>query len=378
MSYGKKRKTSWKIKSLPNDTHGAKEVFKSIHRDNNPGPLLEKIYYDEQRENVIIVRNYFDLIQCCQFLSYKNHFIGNLYYRGQKKLYYGNETDEPIFLPSINREINEKELFEKYKKLEKIDDIFCKKIFNHKNYPFMPGSVSLENELVRYAIIQHYEFKDNTGTPFLDLTNDLKIACGFALEEKEKGKPCYVLAFLINHINHEKREDAISVYRCNDNLVLMDLKTMLPPICARSQVQKAYLLARENDLRVLEKKINVQEAMLYPVDYQPLLNVIFEIHEDVTPDDFWNPIQQQQNLNSIADTNSSNDDENKKQKYFPTESSPLLYPKRCMDYMKAFLECMNLVNKDDNDDTSIHSKWNDLFSINRKRKRKRNSSNGTI
>lgn len=166
-------------------------------------------------------------------LSNKNY---EMYYRGQEKdyknnqsVYYKYRTPKTTIYPAIcrperNRDgslkysIKKSQIAKRYKDLDKMIDL----VKGHKGY---------FNEYY-YTLFQHYHI---LPTPLIDITQSLRVAATFALENSSKG---FVYVFGLPYPNQ-----SIS-YFSDLGIVLVKLQNVVPVKALRPRYQEGYLVGK--------------------------------------------------------------------------------------------------------------------------------------
>lgn len=159
-----------------------------------------------------------------------------MYYRGQNKdyknnqgVFYQNRNPKTTIYPSICRpekkadgtlkySVRKAQIEKRYEELSKILEL----VDRRKSY---------FNEYY-YALFQHY---DILPTPFIDITQSLRVAATFALRNSSKG---YVYVFGLPYPNQ-----SIS-YFADHGIVLMKLQNMVPAAALRPRFQEGYLVGK--------------------------------------------------------------------------------------------------------------------------------------
>lgn len=125
------------------------------------------------------VTKFTDLINYVSEIYYQNR-EQNLFFRGQGCYEIDNKT---VLLPKIYRDLPErnkgKELKERINNLKIKSDELFKFLGNQWTPPIgLKKDIRYFDE-IKWAIIQHYDILE-TGTPLLDFTSSLHVACSFA------------------------------------------------------------------------------------------------------------------------------------------------------------------------------------------------------
>lgn len=167
-------------------------------------------------------------------LSNKNY---EMYYRGQTNDYKNNQakfykgrTPKTTVYPTICRpEKNEngslKHSIKKTQITRRYDDL-------SKMIDLVRGSKSYFNNEYYYALFQHY---DVLPTPFIDITQSLRVAATFALRKSATG---FVYVFGLPYPNQ-----SISYYS-DMGIILIKLQNVVPVKAIRPRYQEGYLVGK--------------------------------------------------------------------------------------------------------------------------------------
>jgi hypothetical protein len=169
-------------------------------------------------------------------ISNKNY---EMYYRGQSKDYMNNQSsyfrkNEPktIIYPSICRperkedgtykySTKKSQIIKRYDDLSKMIELMTKKGRRKSHF----------NEYY-YSLLQHY---DILPTPFIDITQSLRVAATFALKASNSG---YLYVFGLPYANQ-----SISYYS-DLSIVLIKLQNVMPLDALRPRYQEGYLVGK--------------------------------------------------------------------------------------------------------------------------------------
>lgn len=203
-------------------------------------PVLPK-HYKELMNNVhpsyhdgLIVSTYADLVHTIAEISYYNKDY-MLFFRGQNKDYL-NKANATTIYPSIYRgeSVNRYEIQYRFKVLESSS----KQLIEEYRKQNLIGYEELKRKkYIQWSILQHYEV---CGTPLLDITHSLRVACSFAqLNANEKYSFVYVIAlpYPTNRISINSEHDIINIR----------LLSICPPEAMRPYFQEGYLVGT-NDI----------------------------------------------------------------------------------------------------------------------------------
>jgi hypothetical protein len=202
-----------------------KKDNKVLNKDWSKPIKLEEI----QKSSPMKVNSYDDLVKNVAQILYRNRNL-TLFYRGQGADY--TEDGKTIILPSIYRKKDNTKLLlkERFKILE-VKSNKLKKLFREQSIPLV-GTIMLNKyPEIAWSILQHYE---TCGTPLLDLTHSLHVACSFAFDQN-KGD-----SGIIYVIGMPYQSDAIG-YNTFEELVNIRLLSVCPPQAQRPFFQEGYL-----------------------------------------------------------------------------------------------------------------------------------------
>ena len=160
-----------------------------------------------------------------------------MFYRGQIKDYLNNQATfyrdrkakstiyPAICRPERNRDgsfkysIKKTQIIERYKNLEKMIDLVRGKRSSYFNEYY-------------YSLFQHYSI---LPTPFIDITQSLRVAATFALRKSEKG---YVFVFGLPYPNQS------TSYYSDLGIVLVKLQNVVPISAKRPRYQEGFLVGK--------------------------------------------------------------------------------------------------------------------------------------
>lgn len=183
--------------------------------------------------NAFPVKTFRELVEQTAKLSFKNkdHL---LFYRGQVDDY-KTRSGSSTFYPSIYRGdyLPQRELANRFDILEgaskALTDLFVtKKIEGHRELK--------RRKYIQWSILQHYEV---CGTPLLDFTHSLRVACSFATLDHDN-EFAYIFIFGLPYITNR-----ISVNSEHD-IVNIRLLSICPPTALRPYFQEGYLTATDD------------------------------------------------------------------------------------------------------------------------------------
>lgn len=174
------------------------------------------------------VDTYRELVEHCAALAYlnKDHL---LFFRGQG-LDFKNKNDKSTFYPSIYRGdyLPKREVEHRFDILNQASS----KLIGLLSARTKDGTGELKRKkYIQWSILQHYEV---CGTPLIDFTHSLRVACSFAqLENKSDHAYIYVFAlpYITNRISVNSEHDLINIR----------LLSICPPDALRPYFQEGYL-----------------------------------------------------------------------------------------------------------------------------------------
>ena len=176
------------------------------------------------------VSTYRELVEHCAALAYlnKDHL---LFFRGQS-IDYKNKSNKSSFYPSIYRGdyLPKREAEHRFDILSqassKLVDLLSERIKD--------GVAELKRKkYIQWSILQHYEV---CGTPLIDFTHSLRVACSFAQLENDNSH-AYIYVFALPYITNR-----ISINSEHD-LINIRLLSICPPDALRPYFQEGYLAA---------------------------------------------------------------------------------------------------------------------------------------
>lgn len=177
------------------------------------------------------VETYDELVKdVAQILFYNRNLV--LYYRGHD-VDYKDRDDKTTIIPSIFRKKTaEKKLMlkDRFATLNnKVEEL--KSEMKSSSIKFAGTSLINKYPEIAWSILQHYEI---CGTPLLDLTHSLHVACSFAIDKNKEGTGIiYVLGM-------PWQTDSIC-YNTYEELVNIKLLGICPPQAQRPFFQEGYL-----------------------------------------------------------------------------------------------------------------------------------------
>lgn len=176
------------------------------------------------------VDTYRELVEFCAALAYlnKDHL---LFFRGQG-VDFKNKNDKSTFYPSIYRGdyLQKREVEHRFDILSQASS----KLVDLLSTRTKDGTGELKRKkYIQWSILQHYEV---CGTPLIDFTHSLRVACSFA--QLENGNDhAYIYVFALPYITNR-----ISINSEHD-LINIRLLSICPPDALRPYFQEGYLAA---------------------------------------------------------------------------------------------------------------------------------------
>lgn len=155
-----------------------------------------------------------------------------LFFRGQNKDYQSKSGGTTLY-PSIYREdsLPTRELRHRFDMLEEAGRILVERF---KAAGIVGHTDLRQKRYIQWGILQHYEV---LPTPFLDITQSLRVACSFAQLAASGEGECYVYVFGLPYITNR-----ISINSEHD-LVNVRLLSICPPSALRPYFQEGFLAA---------------------------------------------------------------------------------------------------------------------------------------
>ncbi len=209
------------------------------------------------------VNTFRELVEHVAKLAYLNKDY-MLFFRGQGNDY-KNRSGNSSFYPSIYRGdyLSQAELNYRFDILNKSSKNLAK-IFEEEQ---IEGYSELKRKkLIQWSILQHYEV---CGTPLMDFTQSLRVACSFAHMDNENGNAyifVFGLPYLTNRISTNSEQDLLTIR----------LLSICPPEALRPYFQEGYLTATEDITNEYESKTEL--------DFKNRLIAKFEIPKT---ESFW-------------------------------------------------------------------------------------------
>ena len=181
------------------------------------------------------------LVEQTAKLSFKNKDY-LIFYRGQSEDH-KNKAQKSTFYPSIYRGeyLTKEDLRNRFIDLKTKGKVLSRLFQDHN----IDGHKEItQRKQLQYSVLQHYEV---CPTPYLDITQSLRVACSFATMDKTK-KHVYVYAFGLPYITNR-----ISTNSEHD-LINIRLLSICPPAALRPYFQEGYLVGTDNITDKYESK----------------------------------------------------------------------------------------------------------------------------
>lgn len=211
----------------------------------------------------IPIKTFSELVETTATFAFHNKDY-MLLYRGQA-MDYMNKGGGSTFYPTIYRGdyLPHRELLNRFDILDGSSKALVD-LFESDN---IVGYKDLKRrKLIQWSIIQHYEV---CGTPLLDFTHSLRVACSFAQMNNANGKAfvfMFGFPYLTNRISLNSEHDLVNVR----------LLSICPPAALRPQYQEGYLAGTDEVTDVYDSKTEL--------DFNNRLIAKFEFPADKS---FW-------------------------------------------------------------------------------------------
>jgi len=218
------------------------------------------------------IRTFRELVKKTAHLSYANK-DALLFFRGQSSDY-KNKSNRSTFYPTIYRDeyLTKREIEHKF---DILHEASAKLIDSLKGRTKQGLEELKRKKYIQWSILQHYEV---CGTPFIDFTQSLRVACSFALLKSiEDFAYIYVFAmpYVTNRISMNSEHD----------LIFVRLLSICPPDALRPYFQEGFLAATSDIEADYEQKSEL--------DFNRRLIFKFKIPNN---NEFWG-----QNFNKIPE-----------------------------------------------------------------------------
>jgi hypothetical protein len=222
-----------------------------------PKELIKKLRGKSVAQSEPIpVSTYGELIGNVAKLAYENKDY-QLFFRGQDRDYRNRALSSTIY-PSIYRGevVPQVQIEMRFSILEGLAKRLCDAFEENNIIGF--GDV-LRRRYVQWSILQHYEV---CPTPFIDLTQSLRVAASFAFTSTESENPI-VLVFALPYPTHR-----ITV-NSEFDLIIIRLLSICPPEALRPYYQDGYLAGTD--------EVTIEYKYKNELDFSRLLVAKFEL-----------------------------------------------------------------------------------------------------
>src|SRR5690606_10628576 len=134
------------------------------------------------------VSNYEELVKHVGRIAFYNR-SHTLFYRGQSNDF--KKDGKSTCLPTIYRPRAGESRTPLKRRFERLDEATTKLRtgFKDRKPKWAGSSIATMYQEVRWSLLQHYEIlQENGGTPVLDFTHSLHIACSFAINDDDRDR----------------------------------------------------------------------------------------------------------------------------------------------------------------------------------------------
>lgn len=246
-----------------------------------------------RKDKGCLVENYLDLARKIAELQYRNRDYV-LMFRGQAtdhKNRQSNTSLRPSMFRSAEHSSNSSDIQFRYDRLRHAEELLVQR------YTHMGQERIRRYQLIRWAILQHYEVCD---TPLLDVTSSIRIAASFA--SLSNSPEAFIYAIGLPNVSGAITASAES------SVTILRLSSVCPPEAVRPHIQEGYLLGEYPEISSWNQKRQYQN---YETDFGMRLVAKFRFQ----PARFW-----------TAD------------KDFPQITRPALYPSAQNDPLLRMME----------------------------------------
>ena len=174
-----------------------------------------------------LVENYLDLAQKIAELQYRNRDYV-LMFRGQANDYKNRQSNtslRPSMFRSREGASGSTDIQMRYERLKRAEDLLV------AQYSHMGHDRLRRYQLIRWAILQHYEVCD---TPLLDVTSSIRIAASFA--SMSNTNEAFIYAVGLPNISGAITASAEA------SVTILRLSSVCPPQAVRPHIQEGYLV----------------------------------------------------------------------------------------------------------------------------------------
>lgn len=183
------------------------------------------------------IKNFRDLIDQVALVTLNNNNY-EMYYRGQsndylnnQSKYYSDRKQKSNVYPSICRSERKEDGTYKYSVRGSVIDNRYQRLYDFIEFANKKTKRRIPNETYM-ALIQHYELMP---TPFIDITQSLRVAATFALRKNNKG---FIYVFGLPYPNQ-----SISYFR-DMGIILLKLQNVVSIQAKRPRYQEGYLVGK--------------------------------------------------------------------------------------------------------------------------------------
>lgn len=213
-----------------------------------------------------LVENYLDLAQKIAELQYRNRDYV-LMFRGQANDYKNRQSNtslRPSMFRSREGASGSTDIQMRYERLKRAEDLLV------AQYSHMGHDRLRRYQLIRWAILQHYEVCD---TPLLDVTSSIRIAASFA--SMSNTNEAFIYAVGLPNISGAITASAEA------SVTILRLSSVCPPQAVRPHIQEGYLLGEYPEISTWNQKRQYEN---YETDFGLRLVAKFRFN----PHSFWN------------------------------------------------------------------------------------------
>lgn len=212
-----------------------------------------------------LVENYLDLAQKIAELQYRNRDYV-LMFRGQATDYKNRQSNtslRPSMFRTRENRSNSADIQMRYDRLRRAEEILVDR------YSHMGHDRLKRYQLIRWAILQHYEVCD---TPLLDVTSSIRIAASFA--SMSNSPEAFIYALGLPNVSGAITASAEA------SVTILRLSSVCPPEAVRPHIQEGYLLGEYPEISTWNQKRQYEN---YETDFGLRLIAKFRFR----PASFW-------------------------------------------------------------------------------------------
>lgn len=212
-----------------------------------------------------LVESYLDLAQKIAELQYRNRDYV-LMFRGQATDYKNRQANtslRPSMFRSRESKSNSADIQMRYDRLRRAEEILIAR------YSHMGHDRLKRYQLIRWAILQHYEVCD---TPLLDVTSSIRIAASFA--SMSNSPEAFIYALGLPNVSGAITASAEA------SVTILRLSSVCPPEAVRPHIQEGYLLGEYPEISTWNQKRQYEN---YETDFGLRLVAKFRF----SPANFW-------------------------------------------------------------------------------------------